>query len=397
MIVLDTPLPTTFGNVTGKTYRVKVYPDWPASSRITKLRVRVKGHADEPLSISQLHVGRSGAGAATLDGAALTLGGQGSFVIPAGQEVDLDELTVDWVNPGPISFSGYGTGGPESDRLAASAMAAPNETFLKVGNFVMQADAAGFLAYPGYLSLVTRIECDSEAYVPPPDPEPTDYLRNLIFACLPMQVGDTIHVSPGVMAVSGGQPDDYLQFPTTKVLNINAIGKWGLTQAKPANGWIHLWACRDGATGEAFIIGDRQNADGSVDGFWNRIVAAVPTADRVRYMPAVFRIIGGHLEEQVVTCWPRPGEFWHQAAGSERTIGVNWSGWQAVGLQPRIPKEARLIWVETTGSVKVRTPGLGVGTQVPGLHAVFPSSTGVVEMQGTGSCIVRGWRIMDTY
>lgn len=388
MIVLNHTLDSHFGNVTGKTFRCRITPSWP-SGRITRLRIRLKGHAEEPLALSKLTVGRAGTGAAVVDSLPLTLGGAPSFVVPAGATVDLDELAVNWLFPGAISVTGYGTGGTESDRLAAAGNPI-HDTYLQIGDHVSQMSGSGFTGYPGYLSLVTQIDCDFEEAE---QPAPQAFLRKAVFGCAPLQVGDRIFMTSGMMETSGNTPDARFEFPQDRWLDIDVVGKWGLTQPKQ-DGWHQLWAVRDGATGESFIIGDRQ----PIDGFWPRIQAVVPTADRVRYMPAVYRILGGHLEEQVVTMWPRPGEFWHQMAGAERTINVNWADWTTVGLQPRIPKEARLVWVEMTGSAKVRTPApQAMGTLTPGLHAVFPSSTGVVEFKGTGSCIVRGWRIMDTY
>jgi hypothetical protein len=161
--VLDTLLETTFGNCTGKTLRSKIGPSGlilPGGD-VTKIRLKLKAHADEPLQLSSLYVGPgSGSGFAASSLVRLSVGGLQSFTVPAGTEEWTDWADLSWDAATGLLWSAYVSGGAGADKVAAAYPYGGAATAIKVGNEASALNPSGFTEYLTYLSLVSGIETD---------------------------------------------------------------------------------------------------------------------------------------------------------------------------------------------------------------------------------------------
>lgn len=155
---------SSFGNITGASARVRIarsaftqIPGLP-----TKMRVSLRGHPDEGLSLVKLYVGPKSAGGDAFDASSLVqikVGGVGAFTIPAGASIWSDwfpytDKTSDMV------FSMYCNAASTSDRLAASFSVPFATSYLKYGDDAASPDGSGYTAYAGYLSLIDAAETD---------------------------------------------------------------------------------------------------------------------------------------------------------------------------------------------------------------------------------------------
>jgi hypothetical protein len=162
--VLDAVLDTTFGNATGKTVRGRVSASGliVPPGDVTKIRLRLKAHVDEPIQLSHLYVGPgSGSAFAASSLVRLSVAGQQSFSIPAGTEAWTDWADFVWDEATPaLLWSAYVSGGAAADKIAAAFPFAYASTAIKIGNEASAPNPSGLTAYADYLSLVSGIETD---------------------------------------------------------------------------------------------------------------------------------------------------------------------------------------------------------------------------------------------
>lgn len=163
--VLSATLVGAFGNVDAKTVkcRIKSSAMAPPAGSVTKIRLTLKGHADEPLVLAKCYIGKRNSVGDACDAvslAPLQVAGASAFTIPAGGQVTTDWLPFFWNKIDDFVVSIYANGGPTADKLAAAVGSPAGDTYLKSGDEAAIADASGFAEYIGYLSLVTKIETD---------------------------------------------------------------------------------------------------------------------------------------------------------------------------------------------------------------------------------------------
>jgi len=162
--ILDAVLPGTFGNLGGSTAKIQIKKAAITAPphAVTRIRLTLKGHADEPFQVGALFLGHR-AGVDQWDAASLVpvrVGGAVSFTVPQGGLLFTDWIPFAWDRVSDLIVSVYANGGAAADRLAADGAFAEAATHMKSGNEAGVANAAGFSSYPGYLSLVSKIETD---------------------------------------------------------------------------------------------------------------------------------------------------------------------------------------------------------------------------------------------
>lgn len=159
---LAATLGSSFGNGTGKTFRCRI----PIGSltipsgAVTRMRVCLHAHADEPVRISKMFVGPRTTGHAVSDFNPVKVGGHTAFTIPAGAEIWSDWLSFIWDKTADLIWSFYVDGGATMDRLAADTAHDTASTGMKTGDEASILAPADFINYPGYLSLVSGIQTD---------------------------------------------------------------------------------------------------------------------------------------------------------------------------------------------------------------------------------------------
>lgn len=164
-VVLDTAIAGNFGNVDGKTIKVRINASQlsPPPGEVTKIRLTLQAHADEPLAIAKCYIGKKNAVGDTYDAvslASLKVSGASAFTVPVGGQLVTDWLPFMWNKIDDLIVSFYCNGGASSDKLPAAVSSATGDTYLKNGDEAATANASGFTEYLGYLSLVTKIETD---------------------------------------------------------------------------------------------------------------------------------------------------------------------------------------------------------------------------------------------
>lgn len=163
--VLNATLDGNFGNIDGKTIKVRIKAAQlsPPSGAVTKIRLGLQGHADEPLTLAKLYIGQKATSGDAYDAASLSqmkVGGSSAFTVPQGTQVWTDWLTFSWDKTSDLIVSLYCNAGANADKMAAASPSAIGDTHLKNGDEAATANATGFTAYNGYLSLVAKIETD---------------------------------------------------------------------------------------------------------------------------------------------------------------------------------------------------------------------------------------------
>lgn len=163
--VLDVALPTIFGNMDAKTIkcRIKAAGLTFPPGQVTKIRLTLQGHADEPLTLAKCYLGKKNAVGDAYDAvslAPLQVVGASSFTVPAGGQIVTDWLPFIWNKSDDLIVSFYCNGGASSDKLAAASSSVIGDTYLKNADEAATVNATGFTEYLGYLSLVTKIETD---------------------------------------------------------------------------------------------------------------------------------------------------------------------------------------------------------------------------------------------
>lgn len=139
--VFDVALSGSFGNIETKTIKVAIHPA-PPSGPVQFVRLTLQGHADEPLVLSKLFLGSVSLGAVT---------------VPQGGIYVTPWIAYAWDGTSPLVVSAYSPGPAISDRLAA-VTGQGGVTWLRIGDHAAQSGTAGFTAYSGYSSLVSKIE-----------------------------------------------------------------------------------------------------------------------------------------------------------------------------------------------------------------------------------------------
>lgn len=162
---LSVTLTGSFGNMDAKTVRTRIKPAAMTlpSGAVTKIRLTLQGHADEPLTLAKCCIGKRNAVGDPCDAvslASLQVAGASAFTVPAGGQVVTDWLPFMWNKTDDLIVSFYSNGGASSDKLASASGTAAGDTYLKNGDEAAIADVTGFSEYLGYLSLVTKVETD---------------------------------------------------------------------------------------------------------------------------------------------------------------------------------------------------------------------------------------------
>ena len=163
--IFNETLTSSFGNIDTKTVKVRLKPASMSvpSGAVTKIRLTLKGQADEPLTISKLYIGRRNSSGDAWDAVSFTqlqVSGASAFTIPAAGQLVTDWVAFPWNKTDEIIVSLYCNGGTSSDRLAANSGSTVGDTYIANVDSAATANDTGLTGFAGYLSLITKIETD---------------------------------------------------------------------------------------------------------------------------------------------------------------------------------------------------------------------------------------------
>lgn len=162
-IVYNTACNSLFGNMGSSTIRCVI----PTSSfsnlptlDVTKFKLTLQSAVDEPITIGNAYLGISTSGCDASSLVPIKVGGASSFTLPINAQVETDWLDLAWNKTSNLILTVYCSGGSSSDRLVAYYNNPNAITYLKAGNDAGSLSPSGFIAYSGYLSLISKIETD---------------------------------------------------------------------------------------------------------------------------------------------------------------------------------------------------------------------------------------------
>lgn len=331
--------------------------------------------------------------------------GQNASVLVSLSEASSEIVTVDY-------STSNGTATVTEDYTSASGTLTfnPGETtktiaIATIDDSVEEGDETFFVNLANPVNAVildsqaTVTITDNDAPIPPPS---QIALRKYVAGLNPLMLNSrTLRFEIGQCAWSGGNPDGYMVNTSNTELSIDVIGLWGLDRTITA-GWWHLWAVGKTETGENGLTLSLSETQGGLilpDGQ----PISQSTWNRIRKLPYAVRIISpsAGMKKQIVVGWHSPCEVIYQAAGSEQDVSFSTGGsWERRSLQPLIPKNARVSILDISGNASVRTPGVGDGgPQINGQarREIANSSTGEIEVNGTATVRVAGYKIQETY
>lgn len=156
--VLNEAHNTSFGNVSGGTFRVAIEASaMSLPGSVTVARLTLQGYTDEQITLKKVFAGARTSGANASSLVPVRVNGNTEFTVPKGRTVMTDPFP--W-SGGAMLLTGYGNAGASADKLSAKGGVSNVTTYYKSGDEAASLSVSGFIGYSGYLSLVSKIETD---------------------------------------------------------------------------------------------------------------------------------------------------------------------------------------------------------------------------------------------